>query len=70
MKPAQVTIMTQVPFVLRGAQSSPARKQIFLRDVPTSEDPIPAPVAIHPTGYALERETRVTLVARETLDDR
>jgi hypothetical protein len=61
--------MCNVPFVLQTAQLSVVTDAAPGRDVPTSEDPLPAAVTVDSTGYALERKTRLTAVEAETLDD-
>jgi hypothetical protein len=61
--------MLGLPFVLHAAQLNPARGETPGRDVPTSEDPLPAALEIDAGGYVLARETRLTQVRHETTDD-
>jgi len=62
-------MMNDLPFVLQRGQLSAVVGAGLGRDVPTSEDPLPATVSIDATGYASERMTRKTAVAPETTDD-
>lgn len=61
--------MSHLPFVLLNSEPSPETKEGPGRDVPTSEDPLPAVVETDGDGFILARETRITEVKRETTDD-
>lgn len=61
--------MPNLPFVLRAIKTTDVRDAIAYRDVPTSEEPLPATVEITDVGFVLARDTRVTRVAPETTDD-
>jgi hypothetical protein len=60
--------MSNLPFVLQTAQLPAVTDAVPGRDVPTSEDPLPAAITIDTTGYVLERTKRKTEVKGETLD--
>ncbi len=62
--------MTNLPFLLRVAQSSGAPEMLELHDLPTSEDPLPSILEIDGSGYVVERLSTKTAVGNETSDDK
>lgn len=62
--------MSPMPFVLRAMQVSRGADEVGARDVPTSEEPLPAVMEISAQGHLLARDTRLTKVAPETTDDK
>lgn len=58
-----------VPILLHIGQFFPVTDGRFGRDLPTSQDPLPAALGHDADGYILSRETYVTDVKRETTDD-
>jgi hypothetical protein len=61
---------TAVPFVCRFAQLSSSTEQVFFKDVPANDDPLPAVLNIDAAGYVVSNQTRYTYVERETTDDK
>ena len=61
--------MSNLPFVLRDAQSLAPTAEVSGRDFLASEDPLPAVLEINADGFAIARKTRFTEVHSETTDD-
>lgn len=61
--------MSGRPFVLHVAKPSNAPRATLVRDLLTTEDPLPAALEIGAGAYMRLRKTRVTDVRRETTDD-
>lgn len=61
--------MTLLPFVVHNARILSEPYNPLTEDVPTAEDPLPAPIGAESKGYIRARETRITQVRNETLDD-
>jgi hypothetical protein len=61
-------IMTNLRFIVQTGQILAVTGSPPRRDVPTSEDPLPAVVRISTAGSAAERTKRKTDVKGETLD--
>lgn len=62
--------MTELPLVLRAADKAITKSHIARLDSTTADDELPAVLPVTAQGYAVVRGTRVTEVARETVDDR
>jgi hypothetical protein len=60
---------SSMPFVLRSAAPSEATWELNHRDIPATEDSLPAAVSIDAAGYARSRRTMTTDVQRETSDE-
>jgi hypothetical protein len=58
-----------LPFLLQNATFGSVSGEALGRDAITAEDPLPVVLDIDVAGLAVVRETRVTDVQAETLDD-
>lgn len=58
----------KLPFVVRGLSRATAGQQ-SLRDLPTTEEPLPPALEIGQANHLLARDTRITKVRQETTDD-
>ena len=61
--------MLAVPLVLHIGRFFPVTDATPGRDLPASQDPLPAALGNDAAGYVLSRETRVTEVRRETTEE-
>lgn len=61
--------MSNLPFVLRTALPLVETVESPGRDVPASEDHLPAVLEIGTSGYVSARTTHITRVGRETMDE-
>lgn len=61
--------MSILPFIFRATRLSDGTAGVFPKDIPATDDPLPAALEICSQGNVLSNETRLTEVRRETTDD-
>ena len=59
------------PFLLEISRLVPEKQpEMYYRDAPPTEDPLPTPVDLAPGGYVLSTDTQITATRGETTDDK
>jgi hypothetical protein len=58
------------PLSLRVCQPTSPKSELYVRDSPSGEDPLPATVELSACGYVLARNTQITASKTETTDDK